>query len=108
MSECVRGFVQRIIVKNRYRAGLSGCFFWYRPTRVVLDQRPLNGCVCVCISTAVPLYGHGGRGSNMGARSPKVKIFCFPCSNRHGSGGEICHVEIIVTGGFDKTNKPYK
>jgi len=24
------------------------CFFWYRPTRVVPDQRPLNGCVCVC------------------------------------------------------------
>ena len=22
------------------------CFFWYRPTRVVPDQRPLNGCVC--------------------------------------------------------------
>ena len=24
------------------------CFSWYRPTRVVPDQRPLNGCVCVC------------------------------------------------------------
>ena len=23
------------------------CFFWYRPTRVVPDKRPLNGCVCV-------------------------------------------------------------
>ena len=23
------------------------CFFWYRPTRVVPDQGPLNGCVCV-------------------------------------------------------------
>jgi len=23
-------------------------FFWYRPTRVVPDQRLLNGCVCVC------------------------------------------------------------
>ena len=23
------------------------CFFWYRPTQVVPDQRPLNGCVCV-------------------------------------------------------------
>ena len=22
--------------------------FWYRPTRVVLDKGPLNGCVCVC------------------------------------------------------------
>ena len=25
------------------------CFFWYRPTRVVPDKRPLNGCVCVCL-----------------------------------------------------------
>ena len=22
-------------------------FFWYRPTRVVPDERTLNGCVCV-------------------------------------------------------------
>jgi len=26
------------------------CFFWYRPTRVVPDQRPLNSCVCVCVT----------------------------------------------------------
>jgi len=25
------------------------CFFWYRPTRIVPEQRPLNGCVCVLI-----------------------------------------------------------
>jgi len=25
------------------------CFFWYRPTRVVPDKRPLNGWVCVCV-----------------------------------------------------------
>ena len=24
------------------------CFFWYRPTRVVPDKRPLNGCCCYC------------------------------------------------------------
>ena len=23
------------------------CFFWYRPTRVVPDKRPLNGCCCI-------------------------------------------------------------
>ena len=23
--------------------------FWYRPTQVVLEKRPLNGCVCVCV-----------------------------------------------------------
>ena len=31
----------------------DGCewvsFFWYRPTRVVRDQRPLNGCLSVCV-----------------------------------------------------------
>ena len=36
---------------------VSECFFWYQPTRVVPDQRPLNGCVsvyvCVC-HTLVP------------------------------------------------------
>ena len=26
------------------------CFFWYRPTRVVPDQRPLNGRCCCCCS----------------------------------------------------------
>jgi len=24
------------------------CFFWYKPTRVVPDKRPLNGCCCCC------------------------------------------------------------
>ena len=28
---------------------MGECFFWYRPTRVVPDKRPLNGCVCVCV-----------------------------------------------------------
>ena len=30
---------------------MGECFFWYRPTRVVPDQRPLNGrrrCCCCC------------------------------------------------------------
>ena len=27
------------------------CFFWYRPTRVVPDQRPLNGRRCCCCSS---------------------------------------------------------
>ena len=25
------------------------CFCWYWPTRVLPDQRPLNGCVCMCM-----------------------------------------------------------
>ena len=28
---------------------MGECFFWYQPTRVVPDQRPLNGCVYVCV-----------------------------------------------------------
>ena len=27
---------------------MGECFFRYRPTLVVPDKRPLNGCVCVC------------------------------------------------------------
>ena len=27
--------------------------FWYRPTRVVPDQRPLNGRVCVCVCVVI-------------------------------------------------------
>jgi len=29
------------------RMGVGECLFWYWPTRVVPDKRPLNGCVCV-------------------------------------------------------------
>ena len=29
---------------------MGECFFWHRPTRVVPDKRPLNGCVCVCVT----------------------------------------------------------
>ena len=30
---------------------MGECFFWYRPTWVVPDQRPLNGrCCCCCLS----------------------------------------------------------
>jgi len=27
--------------------------FWYRPTRVVLEKGPLNGCVCVFLVPAI-------------------------------------------------------
>ena len=32
---------------------MGECFFWYRPTRVVRDKRPLNGCVCVRVCVCV-------------------------------------------------------
>ena len=28
---------------------MGECFFWYRPTRVVPEKEPLNGCVYVCV-----------------------------------------------------------
>jgi len=41
-------------VDKRMSDNQDGCewvsFFWYRPTRVVPDQRPLNGCVRVCVT----------------------------------------------------------
>jgi len=56
------------------------CFFWYRPTLVVPDQRPLNGCVCVCVllyftddsfsaGRCCPGYAcqHGGRCRDVGS-----------------------------------------
>ena len=27
----------------------NGSSFWYRPTQVVLEKRPLNVCVCMCV-----------------------------------------------------------
>jgi len=29
------------------------CFFWYRPTRVVPEQKPLNGCCCCVVAAAL-------------------------------------------------------
>jgi len=40
----------RKLIKDVWWPGwvwVGECFFWYRPTRVIPDQRPLNGCVCV-------------------------------------------------------------
>ena len=45
----------RKLIKDVWWSGwvwLGEFFFWYRPTRVVPDKGPLNGCVCV-ISTAM-------------------------------------------------------
>ena len=44
----------RKLIKDVWWSGwvwVGECFFWYRPTRVVPDQRPLNGCVCVCVGS---------------------------------------------------------
>ena len=35
---------------------MGECFFWYWPTRVVPDQRPLNGRCCCCCCCSYGLY----------------------------------------------------
>ena len=41
---------------------MGECSFWYRPTRVVPDQRPLNGRCC-CFTFLVPAHpGSPGKG----------------------------------------------
>jgi len=32
--------------------------FWYRPTRVVTDKGPLNGCVCLCVCVTLCIRWH--------------------------------------------------
>ena len=47
----------RKLIKDVRWSGLvwvGECFFWYRPTRVLLDKRPLNSCVCVCVTYQLP------------------------------------------------------
>jgi len=42
------------------------CFFWYRPTRVVPDQRPLNGrCCCCCVSSKDRVSATAGTPRNL-------------------------------------------
>ena len=44
---------------------MGECFFWYRPTRVVPDQRPLNGrcCCCCCIYIYICIYYNASFGT---------------------------------------------
>ena len=38
------------IPSSRFSKIQNGLSFWYRPAQVVLEKRPLNVCVCVCVS----------------------------------------------------------
>jgi len=55
------------------------CFFWYRPTRVVPDRRPLNGCVFVCVCIIIfmlrfcfPGYSMAQKNHAVNHREPKT------------------------------------
>ena len=64
---------------------MGECSFWYRPTRVVPDQRPLNGrCCCCCCSPKrldrrLSLTSFGGT---------RAALSWSTCCIRHNSGTE--------------------
>ena len=58
---------------------MGECFFWYRPTRVVPDKRPLNGCVFVCVCIIIfmlrfcfPGYSMAQKNHAVNHREPKT------------------------------------
>ena len=49
----------RKVIKEARWSGwvwVGECFLWYRPTRVVPDQRPLNGCCCCWLPLTVSCF----------------------------------------------------
>ena len=50
----------------------NGLSFWYRPTQVVLEKRPLNDCACVCVPIS---YKNA------------VQTFAEMCINTHVASG---------------------
>ena len=78
------------------------CFFWYWPTRVVPDKRPLNGCVRVCVYYAV--HGSQGQRNNWGTEacaSPKFGLLTVEaccrgvCQSISIYTGTYCHYALI-------------
>ena len=62
------------------------CFFWYWPTWVVPDKRPLNGCVCVCVTSYRPGGGEMIYPPPMAVRFGGSKSVCGRVSSLHISG----------------------
>ena len=58
---------------------MGECFFWYRPTQVVPDQRPLNGCVCVCVCPSVRLSRTGVVGKRLDGSSRLLMMTTTLC-----------------------------
>jgi len=62
------------------------CFFWYWPTWVVPDKRPLNGCVCVCVTSYRPGGGEMIYPPPTAVRFGGSKSVCGRVSSLHISG----------------------
>jgi len=77
------------------------CSFWYRPTRVVPDQRPLNGRCCCCSVASlchcqlwfrtqhIGTYWHYSRGMDLCNGRPSVCLFICPI---------ICLLKVCCSG----------
>ena len=57
-------------------------FFWYRPTRVVPDQRPLNGRCCCCYQRSNKNFDDQYQRSNNNFADQKKVSPWFSCSNQ--------------------------
>jgi len=66
----------------------DGCewvsFFLYRPTRVVPDQQPLNGCVCVCVcvSNALNMLVSGEKPGFQALSKGLIVLLCTGSSGK--------------------------
>jgi len=77
------------------------CLFWYRPTRVVPDQRPLNGRCCLLLffdrdgtlrgnnsyRQARPLYRHEGYAYYLQSTVPTFDLLGLVCALLWGGSG---------------------
>ena len=59
---------------------MGECTFWYRPTRVVPDQRPLNGRCCCILRLAISTYVYFAK-----------NVAYFPFNSWH-SFQRLCHL----------------
>ena len=46
------------------------CTFWYRPTKVHLEKRPLNGCLCVGVRSMIRDVFGSAQHEARGGRAP--------------------------------------
>ena len=59
VMRCCRGYLSGArckwfaLLQQNPQNNQNGLSFWYRPTQVVLEKRPLNDCVCVCVSACI-------------------------------------------------------
>ena len=79
-------WIQRMLIKDVQWSGwmwVGECFFWYWPTRVVPDQRSLNGCVCVCVCSIAHSLFHSRLKTYLFCKSFPPQPFLFFSRNEY-------------------------